>query len=83
MDTQNGAFDGTDLTENWGEENLDLDGSIDTEWERRRKDAVPACGGDSAYLGLSTVLKMSRTASLGTRERASYGLKRPSANFRN
>ena len=29
------SIDGTDLAENQVEENLDLDGSIDTEWARR------------------------------------------------
>jgi hypothetical protein len=84
LDTQNGTdleelIDGMDLSEEWGEKNLELDGDIDVEWARRRKDAVQAIGGNPAYLGLSTNPKQRRVAWQASvrRKKARMGLKKP------
>ena len=88
LDTQNGTdleelIDGMDLSQEWGEENLDLDGSIDVEWTRRRKDAVQAFGGNPIFLGLSTAPKQRRSIWQASvlRKGARMGLKKPAAVY--
>lgn len=49
IDTQNGVdledlIDGMDLTEEWGEQNLDLEGDTDSQWAQERGEALTADG---------------------------------------
>ena len=88
LDTQNETdleelIDGMDLSEEWGEENLNLDGNLDIGWAQRRKDAVRKIGGNPIFLGLSTTPKERRAAwqALVRRKRARMGVGKPAALY--
>lgn len=60
LDTQNIAdleelINGMNLYDEWGEENLDIDGEDHVEWAQRRKDTGRATNFNPMFTGLSTV----------------------------
>ena len=53
-------IDGMDLSDNWGNAHLDLDGETDVEWAKKQKENATALGAHPMSTGLSIVPRQTR-----------------------
>lgn len=88
LETQNGVdledlIDGMNLSEEWGEQHLDLDKDIDVQWARRQIAIYEEAGIDEMFVYLATEPRKTRVdwQRLSRNKEARIGIKKSAARY--